>query len=204
MNGSLNEQIMIHKNCAETEIVETALLQHPNVKECSVIAGHYNDQQLIAFFVSYNSVSTLVLRSYLQKKLPNNRIPDQFIWLEALPRTSDGKPDIESLLAMAQGGRARGSSSETLNTPGEKAIGEIWQSVLGAVEIEARDTFFDLGGTSFQALIVIEKMEELMGIEMSLPDLFTQSLGQIAIGCGDRVMDKDNNRDHSDLFMDTL
>ena len=195
MDSSSNERIVIQKSCVETEIVEAALSRHPDVKECAVIASRDDDRQLIAFFTSDSSISTLTLRSYLQKCLQDYMIPHQFICLEALPRTSDGKPDNELLLAMAEDSRASGRLSETLSTSSEKAIGEIWRSVLGATKIGVRDTFFDLGGTSFQALVVIEKMEELLGIRMSLPDLFTRSLGQIAISCGDEIIDKNTNCD---------
>ncbi|WP_440446639.1 alpha/beta fold hydrolase [Paenibacillus elgii] len=53
-------------------------------------------------------------------------------------------------------------------TPVEAKLAELWQEVLGAPRIGVKDRFFELGGHSITAMQLTEKVNTVMGAELSL------------------------------------
>ena len=64
-----------------------------------IVHGEQADKQLIAYYVAPqdNALSMESLRVYLTQYLPDYMIPSQFVKLEALPLTSNGKVDRKAL-----------------------------------------------------------------------------------------------------------
>jgi hypothetical protein len=58
------------------------------------------------------------------------------------------------------------------STPYEKAVAEIWCEVLGCTEVGVTDDFFDLDGTSLQALAVVTRIREAWGTDLRARDFF--------------------------------
>jgi amino acid adenylation domain-containing protein len=54
----------------------------------------------------------------------------------------------------------------------ERAIAEMWQTLLGIEEVGVHDSFFDLGGDSLLATQVVTRVRERFGAEVTLPALF--------------------------------
>ena len=83
--------------------IETALLRHPNIREAAVVAEPNDDSGVrIAAFVSSmdgKRLGIIALKSIAASNLPPYMIPDAFVVLDALPRTSTDKTDYQSLKA---------------------------------------------------------------------------------------------------------
>jgi len=85
--------------------VEVGLLKHPDVREAAVVS--VADPQAgvrIAAFVSCSGerrLTIIELKTYSARSLPPYMIPDTFVVLEALPRTSTDKVDFQALKARA-------------------------------------------------------------------------------------------------------
>jgi acyl-coenzyme A synthetase/AMP-(fatty) acid ligase len=81
--------------------IEVGLLKHPDVREAAVVA--VPDAQAgvrIAAFVScvdQRQLTIIQLKTFSSKNLPPYMIPDTFNVLEALPRTSTDKVDLQAL-----------------------------------------------------------------------------------------------------------
>ena len=72
-------------------------------------------------------------------------------------------------------GRAASSAGEPAAEPaGElvEAVREIWQQVLGIERIELHDDLFELGGHSLTITRIIALMQERLGVDVPLDDLF--------------------------------
>jgi acyl carrier protein len=67
-----------------------------------------------------------------------------------------------------------------LDTAAERLVGAIWREVLKLERVGPYDSFFDLGGDSLQAMVVIDRIEREAGHRLQPLDLGTMTLRQIA------------------------
>ena len=81
--------------------IERAIEKHPNVEECAVIGRESEEwgQRPIAFVVGTHTAD---LSAWLHDKLQNFQQPDEFIWVDSLPRTTMGKLDRSALVDQSQ------------------------------------------------------------------------------------------------------
>jgi amino acid adenylation domain-containing protein len=85
--------------------IEAGLYRHPSVKEAAVVAvadeeaGHR-----VKVFLSCRDAkhpSLVQMKGFCAQNLPLYMIPDEFVWCDALPKTSTDKVDYQRLKAMA-------------------------------------------------------------------------------------------------------
>jgi acyl-coenzyme A synthetase/AMP-(fatty) acid ligase len=85
--------------------IEAGLYRHPSVKEAAVVAvadeeaGHR-----VKAFLSCRDAkhpSLVQMKGFCAQDLPLYMIPDEFVWCDALPKTSTDKVDYQQLKAMA-------------------------------------------------------------------------------------------------------
>ncbi len=105
--GRADNQMKVRGYRIEPGEIEAALMRHPAIRECVVIAREEQDgasgsssdrqpiKQLIAYVVCADGIPPAVdaLRSFLRRTLPEYMVPAAFIALDALPRTPNGKVD---------------------------------------------------------------------------------------------------------------
>ena len=60
-------------------------------------------------------------------------------------------------------------------TPGEQAIAGVWQGLFGYEQIGTRDDFFELGGDSLQATILLNQLQDQLGEPLRLYPGFIRS-----------------------------
>ncbi|MHB8382373.1 MAG: non-ribosomal peptide synthetase [Candidatus Binataceae bacterium] len=102
--GRIDQQVKIRGFRIELEEIEAVLRQHPGVGQCVVVAREDagGDKQLVSYVVAppgEPAVSISALRRFIATQLPDYMIPNSFIWLEALPLTTNGKVDRKALPA---------------------------------------------------------------------------------------------------------
>jgi amino acid adenylation domain-containing protein len=87
--------------------IEAALSRHPDIREVAAVAVPDPASGVrIAAFVSCHpgrSASIIALKTHSSRNLPPYMVPDQFKVVDALPRTSTDKIDLQGLMAMARG-----------------------------------------------------------------------------------------------------
>ena len=87
--------------------IEAALMRHPDVQETAVIAGPdpAGGLRIVAFVVVRpgRSPGIIGLKSHSARSLPPYMVPDSFSILEALPRTSTHKIDLQALKSRLPG-----------------------------------------------------------------------------------------------------
>lgn len=77
--------------------VEAILYRHPKVAEAAVIARELDGQPVIEGFVECANLATGELEAFCGTHLPAYMIPDAFVVVDTLPRTSTGKTDYQRL-----------------------------------------------------------------------------------------------------------
>lgn len=85
--------------------IEAALARHPDIREAAAVAAPDQASGVrITAFVSCHpgcSTSIIALKTHSSRSLPPYMIPDQFKVVEALPRTSTDKIDLQALAGKA-------------------------------------------------------------------------------------------------------
>ncbi|WP_373526928.1 amino acid adenylation domain-containing protein [Nostoc sp.] len=110
-------------------------------------------------------------RSFLQQKLPEYMIPSEFILLNALPLTANGKVNRQALPQLQNLRPQFKTNYVTPQTETEQVIASIWQEVLQIEKVGINDNFFELGGDSLQATQVISRMREKFQINFPVQNL---------------------------------
>src|SRR5690606_28948935 len=131
-----------------------------------------------------------LLRERAALELPEWMVPSRFVFLDALPRTANGKLDRRSLPAPGTDGDREDSSHVEPRTPLERALVPIWKEVLGVERIGIDDNFFALGGHSILATRLVHRMSSALHADLPLRALFEaptiRALAERCATIGDR------------------
>jgi amino acid adenylation domain-containing protein len=132
------------------------------------------EKYLCAYYVSNKYFPEPGLRTHLSKILPDYMIPSVFIRLDKIPLTPNGKIDRKVL---PEPGFKLVDKYVPPTTPVEKKLAEIWAGVLGRESLPASsigidDNFFQLGGHSLKATVMIAKIHKEFNLKIPLAEIF--------------------------------
>ncbi|MEP6486691.1 amino acid adenylation domain-containing protein [Microcoleus vaginatus GB2-A3] len=174
--GRLDHQVKIRGFRIEQGEIESTLLQHPTVRETTVIAREDipGDKRLVAYVVPNPEQTPTIdeLRRFLKQKLPDYMVPSAFVWLDALPLTPNGKVDRRALPAPDQSRPDQSVTFVAPRSPIEQQLADIWAEVLRLEQVGIHDNFFELGGHSLLATQVISRLRQAFGVELPVRTLF--------------------------------
>jgi len=167
--GRRDTQVKLHGVRVELGEIEAVLAMHPSVGEAAVTPSG-GAPALVAYVVPAGgpAASPRELARFLAERLPSPMLPSAYVVLQRLPRTPNGKVDRAALPAPAAGaGRTRAPL-----TAGELKLAGIWKGLLGVADVDAGDSFFDLGGDSLLALRFLALAENDFGVRLPVAALF--------------------------------
>ena len=99
--GRIDNQIKIRGYRIEPEEIGTVLTRHPGVRSAvaSAVADAHGEKRLVAYVVRENAaaIDRSDLKTFMRARLPEYMVPEEFIWLERLPLTVNGKVDYGAL-----------------------------------------------------------------------------------------------------------
>jgi len=174
--GRVDHQVKIRGFRIELEEIESALGQHPAVREAVVLAPEdaSGERRLVAYVVAEREPLPTIaeLRSFLKEKLPEYMVPALFVPLDALPLMPNGKVDRRALPAPD---RTRPELEKVFVAPRddlELQLTRIWEEILGVRPIGVRDNFFELGGHSLLAARLFASIENRLGKKLPLATVF--------------------------------
>ncbi|HEX7240013.1 MAG TPA: amino acid adenylation domain-containing protein, partial [Longimicrobiaceae bacterium] len=181
--GRVDHQLRVRGFRVEPGEVEAALLEHPGVQEAVVVAREDapGERRLVAYVVAGGEAAPAALRAHLRERLPEHMVPSAFVALDALPLNLHGKTDRRALPApAAEAPRAEPRDAARL-TRTERVLAEVWKEVLGVDHVAPDDGFFDLGGHSLLLVRVHALLQERLGREVPIVELFQHpTLGGLA------------------------
>ncbi|MGH2791304.1 MAG: amino acid adenylation domain-containing protein [Actinomycetota bacterium] len=101
--GRRDHQIKSRGYRIELGDIESALYAHPDVVECAVVAipDETVSNRIKAHVVVRNGVRQAELVRFCSTRIPRYMIPEQFEFADALPKTSTGKIDRQTLASIA-------------------------------------------------------------------------------------------------------
>jgi acyl carrier protein len=135
------------------------------------------DQRLIAYVVpaAEGVSSPTELRTFLRAIVPEYMIPANFVTLDAIPLTPNGKVDRRALPDDVGAPSDASRPFVAPQTELEITIAEVWKSALNVARVGRSDDFFELGGHSILAARVAVEMQERLGVGLSMARLFEAS-----------------------------
>jgi amino acid adenylation domain-containing protein len=182
--GRADYQIKLRGHRVEPGEIEAILEQCSGVRQAVVVVreDRESDKRLVAYLVvkATGPAAASTLRSVLESRLPDYMVPSAFVFLPELPLTYNGKIDRKALLKLpppsiavsASVGRLQNESSNQAGNEIERIVAATWQDALGIPSVGMNDNFFDLGAHSLTVAEVHAKLQEALGREISLLDLF--------------------------------
>lgn len=172
--GRIDRQVKINGKRVELEGIEAVLRQCFGVRDVLVTVSGDNTRRHIVAFVAGTPSSTLqaAIATHLAAHLPRWMHPSRIYLRDVLPLTPNGKIDRQTLLdetTMAAADPLHpGASTQGL----ANQLAAIWCSILRLPSVDSQCNFFDLGGTSLQAVEVQEVIRRELGRDISVLDLF--------------------------------
>lgn len=173
--GRRDNQIKLRGFRIELQDVEAALLRHQLVSSCA-ISLHEDETRgkyLVAYLVAAPELSLSALRRFLSEQLPVYMVPTEYVWLDRLPLTANGKLDRQALPDLAQSRPELDEAYVAPRTPLEHELATAWREVLGIERIGVDDNFFELGGHSLQATQLASKLSEKVFRNVSVMEIFS-------------------------------
>ena len=176
--GRADFQLKLRGFRIEVGEIEAALECQADVAQAVVVArefrsgGSTEDKRLVAYVVpkAGANLKTADLRAALEAALPEYMVPSNVVVLESLPLTANGKIDRNALpMPVAE---ESGFVGELPRNELERKISQVWKEALGVEQVGLNRNFFDLGAHSLMVAEVHMELQQQLGREISLVDLF--------------------------------
>src|SRR5262249_43809796 len=138
------------------------------------------EKRLVGYVVGSGSRAPQLneIRTALKAKLPDHMVPGLLVVREAMPLTADGKTDRWALSVAATQGY------QEPRTAAEEVLAGIFAQVLSVERVGIDDNFFDLGGHSLMATLLMVRIREAFQVELPLRLLFEAPTVR---GLGERI-----------------
>jgi natural product biosynthesis luciferase-like monooxygenase protein len=173
--GRIDHQVKIRGYRIELGEIEAMLGHHPSVRDCVLLLREDTpgDQRLVAYVVAKGAVPDAnELREHLRKNLPEYMVPNDVVFLPAMPLTPNGKLDRKQLPAPAGAGQTESADYVAPENDLQETIVNIWQDTLKINKVGVNDNFFDLGGHSLLIVRVHQLLKAQVEKPISLTDLY--------------------------------
>ncbi len=190
IRGRCDSMVKIRGYSIHLGAIETALLQHPDVKSCAVIAqgAEGEDKRLVAYVVRDEPATWPIhaatgacttLRQWLKSHLPDYMIPSVYMALDAIPMNpTTGKLNHKLLPSPPPRHDDDGNDVPLVNTASDAdrltAMKRLWEWALSLEpgSIKGDGDFFDFGGHSLLAVKLTGGIEKRFGADVLVKDIF--------------------------------
>ncbi len=175
--GRADHQIKIRGFRVHLGDIETSLRQCSGVREAVVLKKEFapGDERLVAYVVPTADAPVALAeetRSSLKQRLPEYMVPATIVTIQQLPLSPNGKIDREALLQVEIASDRPQSGSDSPRDKIEQEVAAIFSDSLRLEDIGADEDFFDLGGDSLKAVLVVANIAERLGTAVPVETLF--------------------------------
>ncbi|MDE3155378.1 MAG: amino acid adenylation domain-containing protein [Acidobacteriota bacterium] len=190
--GRLDRQVKIRGFRVEPGAIEAVLRQIPGLADAVVEPrpAPAGGERLVAWVVPDASrpVAAHEVRASASSLLPDYMVPADVVLMDALPVTVNGKVDRQALPDPPAGRPAQAPTFVAPRTERERVLADIWAGLLGRADVGLFDNFFDLGGHSLLMVAVQAAIQERLGRDVPVVDLFAHpTVSALAAALDDRT-----------------
>ncbi|MGW2662511.1 amino acid adenylation domain-containing protein [Nocardia tengchongensis] len=169
--GRTDTQVKLRGLRIELGDVEAALTAEPSVaRAVAVVRDDGRGGLLAAYVVAAPGAEPVPadLKKAAAQRLPSYMVPSAVMVLPDLPRTANGKLDLDALPAPQQAARALRAPEGSVET----AVAAAFAEVLGIERVWRDDDFFALGGNSLIATRVVARVGAALDAAVPVRALF--------------------------------
>lgn len=168
--GRMDDQVKINGYRIELGEIEYWLRRISNVEDAAVIIEQIGeDKRLHGFLVSDNEIDIKQVKDFLNEKLVSYMVPSKLTQIDEIPVNRNGKIDKDVLIKK---GKTTSKYGREAKNELEKKLLEIYCEVLKNTEIGVTDDFFEMGGHSLRAMVLVNRVEAYIGKRVEISDIF--------------------------------
>ena len=139
------------------------------------------NEQLVAYYVPTETVDDAQLKNFMLTRFPDYMVPVQFIPLENLPLTVNGKIDRTALPLPDTIRPVLEMEYVEPQTEFEEIVQEMWSEVLEVDKIGVYDNFLELGGDSLTGIRLMSRLSAAFELELPVTLIFQKpTIAQLA------------------------
>lgn len=170
--GRKDEQVKIRGYRIELGEIESALRSHERLNDVAVMAwdGASGDTVLSAYYVSTAPVSVEELKAFVAARLPAFMAPSHYTELSEMPLSSNGKIDRGALPQPDVTARESPEvqAQAVPSNPWEQRLAVVCGEILERPEIGVTDDFFEAGGSSLHAMLLVSRVQHDYRVKLPL------------------------------------
>lgn len=193
-HGRADDQIKIRGFRVEPNEIVRALTHNPLVRESAVLLRDSSaGPRLVAYLVpnSATELSERGLQEGLRKILPDYMMPSLFVVVDHLPYTENGKLDRKALPDPSDSNTVRDAEFEAPESPLEQEVAGIVAELLQVEQVGVNDNFFFLGGHSLFGAQLVDRLNRVFGIELTLRSVFDHpSVAALSVRIEDSILER--------------
>ena len=174
------EHSFVKRECrVELTRIEALLCEHEliHAAEVTTIAPERGGDDVLAAFVLTDPerMSAESIRDYLLLRDDIDLVPDGFVPLAEFPLTATAAIDREALTHHVAGLRGFGRDQQSVEAAEvQTRLEAIWSEILQVEDIRDEDSFFALGGNSLMATLLLARITDEFGVDLSVQKFFRE------------------------------
>ena len=181
--GRIDDQIKIRGYRIELGEIENCIKNINYVKDTYLLVETLSDgeKEINAYILSDKAISSKNIKEYLSSKLPYYMIPSHIYQVDYIPLTINGKIDKQKIKTMI---KREKNNCVLPKTKFEKNAVEIYKRILKDDNIGVTDDFYEIGGSSIKAILIVSELRNL-GYNYRVCDLLStktiRNLGKLKV-----------------------
>ncbi|MBN2829387.1 MAG: amino acid adenylation domain-containing protein [Candidatus Cloacimonetes bacterium] len=171
--GRVDNQVKIRGYRIELGEIDSTLALRNDINQCVAIVRNnpMGEPNIVTYYTSsIKNISTSVLKKYLSERLPIYMVPEYFVQLDEFPLTHNQKIDRKILPDPEWAQNRSTERTESYQNEIEKNIARVWKEVLQVKYLNRNDDFYELGGHSLKAGMIVTRLQNRFGYDINLKD----------------------------------
>ncbi|GIF12949.1 non-ribosomal peptide synthetase [Actinoplanes teichomyceticus] len=166
----LDRQVKVRGYRIDPGEVENAICRMTSVRDAVVLAEAHDAtagaaaDALVCYY--QGDLDPRAMREHLEGILDPYKVPSVFRQVDALPYTPNGKVDRDALRVRRAADAAAGAAA----SPAEQVLGLV-RTLTGVDDAQLDDNFFDVGGDSASAVVLVTKLKQLGWVDAGVRDV---------------------------------
>ncbi|MEW7293181.1 non-ribosomal peptide synthetase, partial [Aquimarina sp. 2304DJ70-9] len=170
--GRIDDQVKIRGFRIELEEISNCLNRYDQIgKSIVVVSEKGGDKFIVAYYASEAEIAKTDLKEFLSDHLPDYMLPTFYVHLTEIPLNPSGKVDKKNLPEPEIEWQHNYVAPSNLI---EHQITKMWSEILMLDEkiISTNKSFFEVGGHSLKAMILVNKIAKEFDIVFPLEKVF--------------------------------